>query len=167
MIDYFKKQTKKQMVLWRVGTYTGYFLLSIIFPVLTILVNYNLLSPEAPTKTRLGGWVVVLLLIAGIVSVFVIKKAINKLKDTSPASAYFKYSLKTVCNIILPVGIIFAIIFLKDDFVLACNTLTTMCIFYIAAGLLDGILISFVERETNARDNALQNKEIEDRKNLV
>lgn len=167
MIEYFKKLTKKQMTLWSVFTHIGYFALSIFAPVLTVCISYGLFSNDVDTKIRLGGWCIVLLLIAGVVSLFAIKKAMDKLDDRKPTVAYFKYTLKTISNLILPIGIICGLIFLKNDFVKACTTLSTMCGFYIAAGLVDGVLLSFIQREERFRTSALENREIEERKNLI
>ena len=167
IFNYFKDRTKKEMLAWTACTYIVYFIITIVGPVLTILINYDVFNAETTTKVKIGVSAVVLLVVVGVVGLFFIKRTIEKLNDIHEGVAIFKYSLETVSNGILPVIILVALYFLNIDFDRAKTTILTIMILYIAAGILDGTLINIISRENRIRDKALLDKEASERASKV
>lgn len=166
MIKYLKGLSKGKFRAWKWCSYIAYFFFSIFIPVLTVCIQYDLFG-NTGTKTKLSGWGIVLLIIACVVGFFALKRAIAKLDDLNPAAAYFKVVLNTVSKLILPVVAIIVVFLLKSNFELASDTIYWMCASYIAAGLIDGILITFIDRESRIRNKSLLDKEALERQNLV
>ena len=167
IFNYFKNRTKKEMLAWTACTYVAYFIITILAPVLTILVNYDVFNAETTTKVKLGVSAVVLLIVVAVVGLFFIKRTLEKLNDIHEGVAIFKYSLETVSNVILPVIILVALYFLNIDFDRAKTTILTIMILYIAGGILDGTLINIISRENRIRDKALLDKEASERASNV
>lgn len=166
MIERLKALSKGQMLAVTIITYAIYFLLTILAPVLTICIKFDLFS-VAETKLKISGWAIILLLVAAVVGLTILNKSITKMTDTRPANAYFKYTLQTISNLILPVATIFIVIWIRADMAKASSTLILMCSYYIAGGIIDGAIISFIDRENRLRDGSLEDKEKDDRRNLV
>lgn len=167
MIERLKNLSKRQMILVTVISYITYFLCTILAPVITICVKFNLFDAAKESRLQISGWALVLLLIAAVVGLFIIKRSVNKMSDIRPANAYFKYTLQTISNLVLPVVILLLVELFKNDIALASSTLTLMCIYYIAGGVLDGAVISFIDRENKIRDGALFDKEKDARRSKV
>lgn len=167
MIERLKNLSKSQMILVTVISYITYFLCTILAPVITICVKFNLFDAAKESRLQISGWALVLLLIAAVVGLFIIKRSVNKMSDIRPANAYFKYTLQTISNLVLPVVILLLVELFKNDIALASSTLTLMCIYYIAGGVLDGAVISFIDRENKIRDGALFDKEKDARRSKV
>lgn len=158
MINYFKNLSKKGMLAWTACSYIVYFLLAIVAPVITVCIKFKLFS-TVETKAGIGGWALILIIVATIVSMFVLRRAINKLSDLRPAAAYFKYTLDTISHMIAPVGVILILNLMNTDFTLVRNTLYIMMLFYISAELIDGMIINYIDRENKIRNGALYDKE--------
>lgn len=167
MIERLKNLTKKKMLLVTVIAYTTYFLFTILAPIITICVKFDLFNAAKESRIKLSGWAVVLIIVAVVVSLFLIKRAVNKMSDIRPANAYFKYTLQTVSNLILPIAVLLVAYLFKKDMELAGSTLTLMAIFYMVGGLIDGLVISFIDRENKIRDGALLDKEKDARRDNV
>lgn len=170
LFDYFKSLSKKAMLLWTVFSYIGYYCLAIVAPVITIAVKYNMFTPKADTSesnVNIAGWGLVLLMIALIVSMKVLKTSAEKVDDVGKAGAIFKYTIKTISNIILPLGGMLMLYFLTNNFNLAKDTLMIMAIFYIIAGIIDGTLLSVIDRENNIRRKAKLANEVDARRSNV
>ena len=167
MIDFLKNLSKKQMILLTISTYVIYFLCTILAPVITICIKFDLFNAAKESKLKISGWALVLLIIAAVVGLFILKRAINKMSDIRPANAYFKYTLQTISNLVLPLLVLLVGGLFKKDIDLASSTLTLMCFYYIAGGLIDGAVISFIDRENKIRDGALLDKEKEARRSKV
>lgn len=167
MIEWLKGFSKKQMLLTTVLTYIGYFMITILGPILTICIKFDLFNAAKQSRLKISGWALILLMIATVVSLFILRRVLNKMKDTRPANAYFKYTLKTISNCILPVIGFFVIYLLKEDYETTLSTARLLCVFYLTGGILDGAFISFIDRENNIRDGALFDKEKDSRRHLV
>lgn len=159
MIKWLENLSKKNFRIVKFTSYIVYFLLMIVGPLLTVLIKYDVFNTETTSKLKLNGWALIILIVIAIVALFVCKKAISKLNDLHPASAYLKYSLTTAISLILPIIALVVIHQMKLDIKLASSTMYWVLGFYIAGSLEDNILISFVNREDNIRSNALMDKE--------
>lgn len=167
MIERLKNLSKKQMILVTVSSYVMYFLCTILAPVITVCIKFDLFNAAKESKLQISGWALVLLLIGAVVGLFIIRRSVNKMSDIRPANAYFKYTLQTISNLVLPVVVLLLIDLFKNDIALASSTLTLMCIYYIAGGVIDGAVISFIDRENKIRDGALFDKEKDARRSKV
>ena len=170
LFDYFASLDKKGMLLWTIFSYIGYFMIAIFAPVLTIAIKYglfNLSDYVSESNKTLAGWGLVLLMIAIIVTLKVLRNSIEKVDDVSKGGAIFKYTVKTISNLILPLGGMLMLYFLTKNFNLAKDTLMIMAIFYIVAGIIDGVLLSVIDRENNIRRKAKLSNEVDARREKV
>lgn len=170
MFKYFKKISRKKLLLWTALSYLVYFLITILGPVLIVLGKYGILNntnnnevsyPES--KIRLSGWALALIIAIAIAALFALRRNIEKINDVRPAGAIFKYTLSTISNLIFPIIILVAVRAMKVNFDLAVSTIMDITWFYIAGALLEGTIINIISREHRLRDKAKEFKEQQDR----
>lgn len=158
MIDFLKECSKKKLLLITIGVYVAYFCLAILGPVLTVCIKYDLFN-SAESKTKINGFALIIIIIIAIVSLVLLKKAVAKIRDVSKGACYFKYILETVSNLVFPVMTLVVVYLMNVNFSLASSTMIIVCIFYILAELLNGLVINFVDRENRIRQDSLYDKE--------
>lgn len=168
MFKYFKELNKKQMLAWTIGMYALYFSLTVLAPVIVVCCKYNLFNNTVTdSRVKLSGWAIVLLMVAGIVGLTVLRKASEKIGEDHISHAIFKYTLKTIRKVLLPVIVLIAIYMMTKNFELAKETIIWMCCFYIVGGVLDGTVISVIDRENRFRAEAKHSNEVSERKDKV
>ena len=158
MIDFLKECSKKKLFFLTLGAYVVYFCLAILGPVLTVCLKYDLFNTAAQ-KTKINGFALLILIIIAVVSMVLLKKAVAKIKDVSKAACYFKYILETISNLVFPVMTLVVVYLMKTNFELASSTMIIVCIFYVLAELLNGLVINFIDRENRIRQDSLYDKE--------
>lgn len=158
MIDFLKECSKKKLFFLTLGSYVAYFALTILGPVLTVCLKYDLFN-SATTKIKINGFALLILIIIAVVSIFILKRAIAKIRDVSKGATYFKYILETITNLVFPVLMLFVIYLMNKNFALASSTMIIVCIFYIAGEIINGLVINFIDRENRIREDSLYDKE--------
>lgn len=141
-----------------------YFVLMAIVPIVVICIKYHLFE-NAYQDHKLNGFLLVLIIIVGVISLRALKKLVSKLPDTTIKQQWFKYVLQTILAILWPAAACFVLMCFKDDFNLAFDTFS-ICLGFFTLGLIvDNLFISFLDKERFFRQQADEKIEINKRMN--
>lgn len=161
------KWSKKCMWGVTILCYALYFCIVVLAPTITIMVKYDIFGNSGGTLKNVTGFGLIVIVICGLASYIVIKKAINKLPQISTNEQRFKFGIETLFDC-LPLGIaLYTMFVVKDDVSLAFETMG-ICMWYFLAGILfNGLVIKFIDAEWVIRQGAKLDKEKAKRKDVV
>lgn len=160
------KWSKKAM--WGVTLlcYALYFCIVVLAPTITIMVKYDIFGNSKGMR-NVTGFGIIVIVICGLASYIIIKKALSKLPQISVNEQRFKFGIETIFDC-LPLGIVlFAMFVVKDDVSLAFETMSICMWFFLAGIVFNGLVIKFIDAEWFIRQGAKLDKEKAQRKDVV
>lgn len=160
------KWSKKAM--WGVTLlcYALYFCIVVLAPTITIMVKYDIFGNSTGMR-NVTGFAIIVIVICGLASYIIIKKALSKLPQISVNEQRFKFGIETIFDC-LPLGIVlFAMFVVKDDVSLAFETMSICMWFFLAGIVFNGLVIKFIDAEWFIRQGAKLDKEKAQRKDVV
>ena len=143
-----------------------YILFLLVIPVAIVCYKYHLFSKHSEGYSITGAGLI-FFIIMGVFIYKRIKKAIERLPELTYNQQKFKFTFQSIVNLLPLFLILIAMLLVADDIKIAYNTFKLCLIFLIIAELIDGFCLKYIDAEIDLRRKALEQKEIEDRKDKV
>lgn len=158
--------SKKRMWVATIICYLFYFSLVLLAPTITVMIKYKVFQKTEKMR-NITGFGIIVVVICGITSFLLLKKTLRKLPQISANEQRFKFGLETLFNC-FPIGItLFAMFVVKDDVMLAFETLQICVWFFLGGILFEGLFIKFIDAEWAIRQGAKFDKEKAKRSDVV
>ncbi len=159
----YSKSTMRILTLIAHIVYVG---LLVVGPTIIIASRYKLFE-KASVGLKITGVGFIFFVILGLYGYIKIKQTVDKLPQIKLSQQRVKFTLQTIISL-MPLGlIVVASVLVRDDINRAFNTML-MCVgFFIGSILWDGLILKYVIAENELRSEALKNKEVRKREDLV
>jgi len=142
---------KKLRITWIYSTII-YLLLMIVAPIIIVSTKYNITKNGSPTKLTIAAFILII-----FIAVFFFrfgKRLLSKLPQTTKVEQIFKFIILLVVNLMGPVLGLILVSIIKNNVILACDTIS-LCLYSIISGIVwDHLTIKFLEAESDLRDKA-------------
>lgn len=162
----FKKWSKVKFNLFMIFSYLFYYIISVITPLVYIVKRFKLtIKPEQ--IGHISGVALILVVLAFIELLKRSKGLLAKLPDEKHSQALFKYTVEGIFSLILPVGVIIGIIFLKVDWKFYSETIIALATTQIISTIFYTYVVRFVDKEIRQRKEASAFNEMSDRRELM
>ena len=143
-----------------------YIIFLLIIPVTIVCCKYHLFKKHT-TDYSITGVGLIFFVILGIYVYKKIKKLLEKLPELTYSQQKFKFTMQTFVNVIPLILILIGMFLVADNIKVAYETFSLCLIFFIFAEIIDGFCLKYIDAELELRKKALEQKEIEDRKDKV
>lgn len=157
---------KKKYRTYKIICELVYFLFMVVVPTIIVCCKYDLFTTVNTTK-RLTGVGFIMVVVLGIYAYMKIRQSLKKLPDTEYKERVFKFTLEMVFTAIPFILLIIACVLVRDNLVLAFNTMLWCLISFTAAAVWDGLTLKYLDAESTLRNQAKIQKAVDKRKNVV
>ena len=128
-----------------------YLAFALIIPIIIVGVKYDLIKSSS---TRLTGVGLILVVAIAVFLLKGVKRLLNKLPQEELKEQRFKFSVLMIYNLIIPVIALVVINLIKQNVILACDTLTKCVASFICATMIDYLTLKYLEVEWDLRQEA-------------
>lgn len=153
--------SSSKLRLWYIFSNVAYYILTLLIPVIIVGFRYKIFDHVSTYK--LNGWGIIIITIVVVVAIRALNRGLNKLPDTTIKEQRVKYTILGLKALIIPGFIVVVMSLLKDDFVLAYNTIWLCVVFYICGIFVDYLFIKYFEKEIDFRNKAKDKIEVDKR----
>lgn len=161
------KWSKKCMWGVTIVCYALYFCIVVLAPTIIVMVKYDIFNNNNGTLKNVTGFGLIVIVICGLATYILMKKALHKLPQISTSEQRFKFGLETIFDCI-PLGIaLYAMFVVKDDVKLAFETMGICMWLFLTGIIFNGLFIKFIDAEWFIRQGAKFDKEKAKRKDVV
>ena len=137
-----------------------YLSFALVIPCIIIGIKYNLIKSSSIRLTGMGMILVVILavfLFKGVLKIFL------KLPQDTHKEQLLKFNILMVYHLIIPIILLFLINLIKQNVMLACDTLTKCIASFITATIIDYTTLKYLEVEFDLRKEARHKIEVDKR----
>lgn len=141
-----------------------YLIFSLVIPCIIIGINYKLIESSSVRLTGIG------LILLVCITVFLFKgvqKVLLKLPQETYKEQCLKFTILMLYNLILPILALVLVHLIKQNVILACDTLTKCISSFIVAVIIEYTTLKYTEVEFMFRREAKHELEVDKRKALL
>ena len=141
-----------------------YLIFALVIPVIIVGVKYNLIKSSSVRLTGVG------LILVVCIAVFLlkgVKRLLNKLPQDELKEQRFKFTIQMIYSLMLPIGGILLVYAIKQNVILACDTISYCLYSIIGAIVLDHLTLKYLEVEWDLRAEAKHQIQINKRINTL
>lgn len=141
-----------------------YLILMLLIPVIIIGCRYDLIKNSSTRLTGIGLILVVCFVVYVMES---LKNFITKMAEVTKAQQIFKFTANLAFSLIIPILILVTLQLIKQNVILACDTIMYCIISIIFGIVLDNLTIKYLEAERTLRKETQKSLEIDKRKEAL
>lgn len=145
-----------------------YFALTFLAPIIVVVVEFCKLSASASTKVSMIFIIFAVCIV--LICARLLKKQVEKIKILNIDGTYnnkartFKHIMLSIYKLVLPVAILIVSVvfstFLKEQIDFYVTLIIIIVSFYIAGGLVDSLILAFLDEELEIRDRVAEQNAI-------
>ena len=161
-----KNWSKKKLRAFKYAFNSLYAALIAVVPTIIICWKYQLFTQQN-AAIKLTGIGLILVLVLGFYAYLKLKEAINKLPQITYKQQCFKFGLSLIFCLMPYALVIFGFWMARSEVQLAYDTMLYCLISIFVANIVDYGFLKFIQCEDEIRNEALYDKEKDDRRGLV